>query len=75
MKILKNNKTAGIKHKCFSVFVFSCFPCFRVFVFSCFCVFVFSCFCVPARSATSPDAIAIRVIPNPDHYSARRWYT
>jgi len=35
---------------------------------------VFSCFCVPAIAATSPDAIAIRVIPNPEHYSARRWY-
>ena len=25
-------------------------------------------------AAPSPDAIAIRVIPNPDHYSPERWY-
>jgi len=25
-------------------------------------------------SAASPDAIAIRIIPNSDHYSAERWY-
>lgn len=29
---------------------------------------------INVRAQTSPDAIAIRVIPNPNHYSALRWY-
>jgi len=28
-----------------------------------------------ANAQDSPDAIAIRVLPNPSHYSALRWYT
>src|SRR3989339_587398 len=28
----------------------------------------------PARAQTAGDAIALRVIPNPEHYSAARWY-
>lgn len=34
-------------------------------------------FCIPffnTFAATSPDALAIRVISNPEHYSAARWY-
>ncbi|MBU4216355.1 hypothetical protein L6270_02190, partial [Candidatus Parcubacteria bacterium] len=26
------------------------------------------------RAQTSPDAIAIRIMQNPNHYSALRWY-
>jgi hypothetical protein len=29
---------------------------------------------VKAQTKTSPDAIAIRIIPNPSHYSATLWY-
>ncbi|MCK5320530.1 hypothetical protein KAJ61_04025, partial [Candidatus Parcubacteria bacterium] len=29
---------------------------------------------VPVQAKVSSDAIAIRVIPNPEHYSALRWY-
>ncbi len=29
---------------------------------------------LPAGAVVSPDAIAIRVFPNPNHYSALRWY-
>lgn len=31
-------------------------------------------FLVKISTATSPDAIAVRVIQNPNHYSALRWY-
>jgi len=30
--------------------------------------------CYPAKAAVSPDAIAIRVMPNTDHYSPLLWY-
>jgi hypothetical protein len=31
-------------------------------------------FAAKAQNNTSPDAIAVRVIPNPNHYSALNWY-
>lgn len=36
-----------------------------------FCCFLFS---LDTFAASSPDAIAIRVMPNPNHYSPLRWY-
>lgn len=48
--------------------------CFCVFMFLFCFVFMFLHFNAPAFSQTSPDAIAIRVIPNPEYYSALRWY-
>ncbi|OGF27838.1 hypothetical protein A2331_07070 [Candidatus Falkowbacteria bacterium RIFOXYB2_FULL_34_18] len=44
------------------------------------CCFVFVLFlgfnkpCVNVWAQTSPDAIAVRVVPNPNHYSAKNWY-
>jgi len=35
---------------------------------------LFAYFSDSVLGQVSPDAIAIRVIPNPNHYSARRWY-
>lgn len=36
--------------------------------------FIFSASVARAQSADSTDAIGIRVIPNPNHYSVYRWY-
>ena len=47
---------------------------FYVFAFSCFMAFAFLSINIHAQTQISPDAIAIRVIPNPEHYSALRWY-
>jgi len=49
-----------------------------ILIFSFFVVFL-ALLTVPASPfnarGSSPDAIAIRVIPNPSHYSAQRWYS
>jgi len=39
-----------------------------------FLLFVFSIFATWVLAAPSPDAIGVRVAPNPKHYSALKWY-
>lgn len=48
-----------------------------IFLMIFFIVFLFSkpsFAATPSGSTASPDAIAVRVIPNPNHYSIARWY-
>lgn len=54
------------------------FKTFKILFFSMIfivCMFLFFDFSENGSSAKDEDAIAIRVIPNPNHYSARTWYS
>jgi hypothetical protein len=64
--------------KILSFFVVKKISFVRSYVIRC-CVLAFLAFFLfldqpIALAQTSPDAIAIRVMPNPNHYSASRWY-
>lgn len=45
-----------------------------ILIISAYCAFLIYNSVVSAQTTASGDAIAIRVIPNPEHYSPLRWY-